>query len=226
MRQIAEEQITPEMLAKVTPDVSKKELMTKAVAANKIKDLLDKALAMAANAIGATFSTRVKNVDTAHRKIAQKRLQGRDYDVEDLGDMLGGRLIVNSPKDYGKGVDQIKEMEKQGIFKIKKQENVRTGSYDAEHFDVVMPNGLRAEIQLHTKLSESESIANHQLRAEYGEEPKGVVKALRNKQAELIDDMHPDRAKALTHAIQLLTEQNGHAPDHLTTARLVKQASS
>lgn len=226
MKTIAEEQITPELLKKVTPDISRRELMTKAVAANKIKDLLDKALAMASNAIGGTFSTRVKNVDTAHRKIAQKRLQGRDYAVKDLGDMLGGRLIVNGPKDYKKGVEQIKEMEKQGIFTIKKQEKVRTGSYDAEHFDVVMPNGLRAELQLHTKQSEAESLANHQIRAEFGEKPEGIVKALRDKQANIVEDLHPDRAKALSHAIATLTKQSTNEKiPHTTMAGLVKQAS-
>lgn len=226
MKDIPEEQISPKLLKKVTSDIDKKELQEKALAADKIKDLLDKALAMAANSIGATFTTRVKNIDTAHRKIAQKRLQGRDYDVKDLGDMLGGRLIVNSPKDYKNGVEEIKAMEKQGIFKIKKQENVRTGSYDAEHFDVVMPNGLRAEIQLHTKQSEAESLANHQIRAEFGEKPEGIVKALRNKQADIIEDLHPDRAKALSHAIALITKQDGEPPDHLTTAKLVKQAAT
>ena len=229
MKDVAEQQITPQLLKKVAPDVvdesGQQKLMAKTMAASKMKDMLDRALAMAANAIGGTFSSRVKDLDTATKKIGQKRLQGRDYGIEDLGDLLGGRLIVNSPKDYDKGEDQIRQMEKAGIFKIKNQENVKTGNYEARHFDVVLPNATKAEIQLHTKTSEAESLANHQIRAEFGEKPEGIVKALRDKQADIIEDLHPDRAKALSHAIATLTKQNGGTIPHDTMSSLVKQAS-
>lgn len=226
---IGEEQISDKLLKKVAPDVIDKggqeKLMAKTLAASKMKDMLDKALALASNAIGATFSSRVKDIDTATKKIGQKRLQGRDYGIEDLHDLLGGRLIVNSPKDYDSGEEQIRQMEKSGIFKIKKQEKVKTGNYEARHFDVVLPNGTKGEIQLHTKQSEAESLANHQIRAEFGEKPEGIVKALRDKQADIIEDLHPDRAKALSNAIGTLVKQNGGTIEHDNMSKLVKQAS-
>ncbi len=228
-QQVAEQEINDKLLKKIAPDVisenGQKELMAKRMAAHHMQGMLDRALAMASNAIGGTFSTRVKDSDVATKKIAQKRLQGRDYGIKNLNDMLGGRLVVNSPKDFDKAEEQINEMAKQGIFTIKKKEHIKTGNYDARHFDVKLPNGLTGEVQVHTKHSEAESMANHQIRAEFGEKPEGIVKALRDKQADIIDDMHPDHAKALSHAISLLQKQDGVPPDHVTIAKLIKQAS-
>ena len=224
---IPEQQITPQLLKKVSPDVTEEKVMAKRVGASKIKDMMDKALAMAANAIGGTFSSRVKNTDTIQQKVTQKRLEGRtDYSLDDVNDILGLRLIVNSPKDYPKAEEQVKEMSKQGLFNIKKREDVKTGTYHAVHFDTRALNGTPMEIQIHTKQSEAESLANHQIRAEYGEKPEGIVKALRDKQADMVKDLHPDRAKALSHAITTLNEQNGGSIPHTHMAHLVKQAAT
>lgn len=96
--QIGEQQVTPQLTAKVAPDVinlqGQQQLQAKQVAANKIKGMLDQALQMASGKIGGHASTRVKDLDTAAKKVVQKRVEGRpEYDVDDLRDILGGRKI-------------------------------------------------------------------------------------------------------------------------------------
>ncbi len=195
---IGEAQITPELAQKVAPDVmspqGQQQLQAKSIAANRFKGVIDKALGMAAQKLGGTHSTRVKQLDTATQKIVQKRLQGRSYDIDNLNDMFGGRIVLSDKDDFGKAKDEIIKMSKAGLFKIKHMETVKTGNYDAYHVDIVAPDGLKGEIQLHTPRSEAESIANHDMRALHGEKPPTPVK-------KLVDDNKPIHPLVTAHVL-------------------------
>ena len=228
---IGEAQITPQLTATVAPDVAtpqgQNQLVAKAVAANQIKVMLDKALEMASKAVGGTFSSRVKDLDTAQKKIVQKRLQGRDYGVSDVNDMLGGRITVNSKGDFGAAKKEIEKMADTGMFKIKKAEPVKQGNYEAFHFDVTMPNGLGAELQIHTHQSEAEAVANHDMRAIHGENPPKQVKKLVDTQAGIIKDLPNPKARAVADALQTLHKQNDNKPiDTKITASIIKHIAT
>lgn len=214
--QIGEQQVTPQLTAKVAPDVinlqGQQQLQAKQVAANKIKGMLDQALQMASGKIGGHASTRVKDLDTAAKKVVQKRVEGRpEYDVDDLRDILGGRIVVDK-KDIPKAKAEIQEMSKQGLFKIKKEEQRSEGNYNAYHYDVKFPNGEYAELQIHTDRSEAESIANHDIRAKQGQEPSPQWQAVADKQAQIINSMPKDKAYAISQALQSLHKINNNKP--------------
>ena len=213
----------------VAPDVAssqgKGKLFEKAVNAHQAKTQLDAILGAVADHIGATVNSRVKDQDTAAKKIAQKRMQGRDYDIEDVNDMLGARLTMPSEKNFPKAKSAMEKLAGAGVFKINKQQQVEDGTYKAYHFDVTLFNGTKAEIQLHTTKSEAEAVTNHSLRATAGENPGGVEEKLRNKQASIIKSMPNAQANAVSQTVQQLMKQNKNQPiDPRITAQILQQA--
>lgn len=222
---IGEQQITPQIEQTVAPDVNRMELQKKAIAANQIKGVLDGALSMAADKLGGHSSTRVKDIDTAAKKIAQKRIEGRsDYDEGDLRDMLGGRLVIDK-KDIPKAKSEIQEMSKQGLFKIKKEEQRKDGNYSAYHYDVQFPTGDMGEIQIMTHQAAMESTLNHSMRAVYGENPPEPIRKLQDAQAEIAKKTDNNTAQKIADVINQLTKQNNNKPlNPIITASLAKQA--
>ena len=226
---IGEAAITPQTEQAVAPDVSSQQgqsqLFQKAVQANQAKPIFDTLLKKIATKLGGESSTRVKSIETAAAKIAQKRLQGRDYGIPDINDMLGGRIIIKNKDDFSQAKSAIKAAAKQGSFKINEAEPVKQGTYRAFHYDVTLPNGVGAEIQIHTPHSASEAVVNHDLRAVHGEKPESpAVTTLRELQAKLIDKLPGDKAVALSKIVQDLRKQNNNKPiDPRVTAALIKQ---
>jgi len=227
---VPEQQITPQLAVKVAPDVvspqGQQQLQLKRLAAQKVKDMLDQAFKMAASTIpGATFNSRIKNMDVAQRKIIQKRVEGRKYGMDNLNDLYGGRFTVEKPEDFKKVKQELSQMEDAGLFKIKKQETVRVGNYEAYHSDIVAPDGTKAEVQIHLPQSESESVSNHDLRALYGEKPPTPIRKLVDMQADINDKMPNGKARAITQALQLLHKMNGDKPiPPELTASILQQA--
>jgi ppGpp synthetase/RelA/SpoT-type nucleotidyltranferase len=229
--QIPEGQVSPQMQQQVAPDVASQQgqqaLFQKAVHANVAKKQLDAVMEAVASHLGATTNSRVKNIETASKKIAQKRMQpGRgDYGIEDLNDMLGARLVVKSDKDIPKAKQAIEKLASAGVFDINKQQQVKQGSYNAYHFDVTLSNGTKAELQVHTPQSEAEASVNHSLRSEHGEKPNDpAVTQLKDKQAAIAKSLPNDKAKAVTGAIQQMMQQQGGQVAPQQSAQLLAQA--
>lgn len=230
-KSIGEQQVSPHLLAKVAPDVASQEgqakLQEKRMAAQKLQGMLDKALSVAAKRLGGDSSTRVKDIDTAAKKVGQKRIQdGNDkYGIDDLRDLLGGRLVIDKNK-IPAAKDEISAMEKAGLFKIKKAEERTVGTYSAFHYDVKLPDGTMGEIQLHSPKSEAVSVANHDIRAQYGDKPPKPLQQVQKKQADIIDKMPSEKAKLITTALQSMHKANNNKPIPLihTAAVIASQA--
>lgn len=225
---IGEQEITPQVAQQVAPDVvspaGQQQLQAKQVAAQRMKGTIDTALGIAAKKLNGTSSTRVKDIDTATKKIVQKRLQGRDYGIKEVNDMLGGRLVVDKNK-IGDAKHEIRVMSKQGLFKIHKEEDVKEGEYHGYHFDITTPDGERGEIQVHTFHSETESIANHDIRAQQGEDPDPKWEKVQKVQNQIIQTLPADKSRAVSQALQSLHKMNQNKPiPAVMTAKVIKQA--
>lgn len=231
MQQVPGEAAIPQQVQQqVAPDAAgaqgQAQLFQKAISAHVAKKQLDAVLQAVSDKIGATMSTRVKQIETATAKVAQKKLEGQDYGVNDINDMLGGRIVVKNEADIAKAKKALDKLGEAGIYTINKKESVKKGTYGAFHYDVTMNNGLQAEIQIHTPQSEAEAVTNHDLRAVHGENPSfEAVKTLRNKQADIISSLPNDKAQAITQAVQGLRTQNKNQPlPPQLTASLLAQA--
>lgn len=229
-QQLAEEQVTPQMAQQVAPDVvspqGQQQLQAKAIAANKIKGVLDQAFGMAAKTLGGKSSSRIKDIDTAQKKIVQKRLQGREYGIGDVNDMLGIRLVVDK-SDIPKAKKEVQSMEKAGLFKINKQEEVKTGTYSAYHYDLTTPDGVKAEAQLMYPQQEAESMLNHSIRSVVGEKPDPAMKAVVDAQAKIASKLPNEKANQVAETLKAMMKQNQNDPLAPTiTAQVAKAASS
>ncbi len=227
-KSIAEEQITPQIATKIAPDVvspqGQQQLQVKAVAANRIKSAIDQAFQIAAESLGGKASSRIKDIDTAQKKIVQKRLQGRDYGIENLNDMLGIRLTVDKA-DVSKAKKEIETMQKAGLFKIDKQEEVKTGNYSAYHYDLIAPDGTKAEAQVMTPQQEAESMLNHSMRSVAGENPDPQTKAVTDAQAAIAKKLPNDKANQIAETLKQLMKKNNNNPLPPTLTASVAQSA-
>lgn len=227
---IGEAMLTPQVLQHIAPDVvhpdGQKKLFEKAVSAHVAKKKLDAIMQAVSGSIGADSSSRVKDINTAAQKIGQKRLQGRDYKIEDIGDMLGGRITVDNEKKMSQAKQSMRKLSDAGIFDIKKEENIKRGTYQATHYDVILSNGTKAEVQLHFPQTELEALSNHTLRAEHGEKPtdKAII-ALRDKQAAIAHSLPNDKAKVASQAMQSLMKQQNGKVSPIQSAQLLAAAA-
>jgi len=210
---IGESQVTPQAMGQVTPDMvspqGKQALFQNLAQATQEKDKLDFIFKGIADKEGADFSSRVKNPKTVVQKIAQKRLQGRDYKLDDINDAYGSRIIVDSEKDYGKIKKYVEKAAELGIFKINKSELVDTDYHKAWHIDFKTANGTKGELQILTPQQEANSVINHDLRSVHGEDMPDTVKELADKQAAIVKNMPSDKARQLAQTISDL-HKNTH----------------
>lgn len=212
---IGESQTAP-VLGQVTPDVlspqGKQALFQKMVQATIEQKKLDSIYQPLADKLGAQFSSRVKNPQTTVQKIAQKRLQGRNYGIDNLNDLYGMRITVDHKSQMPAAIKAITaESEKAGI-KVIKSERVNNDTYEAYHLDLKTPSGVTFEAQVHTPQSEAEAVTNHSLRSVFGENPPPMVDKLREKQAQMIKNMPNDNASALIKSVKQLGQQNSGQP--------------
>lgn len=209
--QVPEESITPQIFKSVAPDINPQELVAKSVAANRIKGVMDTALSLAADKLGGTSSSRVKDIDTALKKIAQKRLQGREYDVSNVNDMLGMRLVVDKSK-IESAKEEVKKMESAGLFKITKQQPVNEDTYHAYHIDVITPDNQKAEIQIMSHQQSAESMLNHSIRSVAGEDPPEGLQAVKEAQANIAKNLSNKKARQVSDALKQLMKMNNNDP--------------
>lgn len=212
---IGEAQVTPPVMGQVAPDVlsqeGKQQLYQKMAKATLDKKGLDMVFGAIAKKYDGDFVSRIKDPKTVVQKIVQKRLQGRDYKLEHVNDLYGGRLIM-SKKDFPKAVKDIQKVAEALDFKINKNEDASHGTYEGYHVDMEDKQGGKFEVQLHTPQSESESVVNHSLRSSFGENPPEAVEALRNQQAEIAHSLPDDKARAISETVKGLAKNNGGQP--------------
>lgn len=221
----------PQAVQQVAPEVAspqgQQQLFQKAIAANLAKQVMDKVFSTIAKNNGWDYSSRVKNIQIATNKIAQKRMAGRDYGVDDINDMAGFRLVVPKYSDVPKAKKAIEQLEKDGIIDIKQGEEVKNGNYSAYHYDFMTPTGIEGEAQIHTPQGVAEAISNHSLRAVYGEKPHPMVKALQAKQADIAHSLSNEKAMSVVKTLQSMTKDGGDKPlSPITTASVLQRAQN
>lgn len=221
---IGEESVNPQAKQQVLQDVTPQALQSKMAQVMTEKEKLDYILKGIADKVGVNYESRQKNPDTVISKIAQKREQGRNnYSLDDVNDLFGARFIIKDAKDKAAIHSLLDKAASLGLFKITKQENVETGTYEANHTDFETPQGLKGEIQIHTPQTLLESTANHSLRAVFGEKPPEPVKALRDIQAQIASKTPNNEALAKASTIQQIASQtNGKSIDPRLIASILK----
>lgn len=195
----------------LTPD-GKQQLFQHLAAATQQKEMLDFIFQGIANKNKADFSSRIKNPNTVVQKIAQKRMQGRDYNVQDINDAYGSRIIVNSEKQIPEVKKYIEKAGELGIIKINKSEMVKTDYHKAWHIDFETKQGTHGEVQILTPQEEANSTVNHDLRSVYGEKMQGQVKQLADIQSKKVTNMSNDKARALAQKISGIHKQTNGQP--------------
>ncbi len=217
-KSLGEAMMNPATIKKVAPDVvssrGQSKLQTILQKATAQKDKLDTTLKLVAKGGGADFSSRVKNPETIVQKIALKRLQGRDYKMEDTNDVYGGRIIVDDKKQIPSMVSAVRQALQGDGHKVLKDELVKTGTYQAHHIDFQTKDGTKGETQVMIPQQALEAVANHSLRALAGEKPPEDVKKLRDAQASIVKKTPNEEAKKKVEAIQTISKANQDKPTH------------
>lgn len=211
---IGESQITPQQLQQVTPDIvspqGKQQLFQHLASATVQKDKLDFIFKGIAEKLGADFSSRVKNPKTVVQKIAQKRLQGRDYNVNNINDAYGARIVVKNEKEIPHIKKYIEKASDLGIIDIKKSEMVNTDYHKAWHIDFTTDQGTHGELQILTPQEEANSMVNHDLRSVYGEKMPPIAQKLADMQKKKVLSMNNQKASVLSKALaQIHQTTNG-----------------
>lgn len=187
--------------------------------AQQVKPVLDNDFQQLAQANGAEFSSRIKTPDTALQKIVLKRSQGRDYGIQDINDSYGGRITIADSSQLPTVLSQIQQLANKGNFEVLGGEPVQKDTYNAYHIDIQTPDqqvgdttipGARGEIQVMLPQEKAESLANHGIRAEYGENPPPQVEAIKDKNADIVNSLPEEDAEALSKQMEA---QNEADPD-------------
>lgn len=216
MNPLPENQVTPPVQNQVTPDLvspqGKQALQS--TLANTIvkKKFLDFLMNGIADKVGAEFASRVKNPETVIQKVATKRTEGRDYNLDDVNDTYGGRFVIKNPDDKDEIEGMLKKAQDLGVFKIGKQQEVTQATYHAFHTDITTPDGVRGEIQIMTPQEELEGVANHGLRSVFGENPPPQVAKLRDMQADLAGKISDNDAQTKSDQITQVAKSVGDKP--------------
>lgn len=148
------------------------------------------------------YESRVKNADTLVKKVAVHRQGGKGgYRMNNVNDMYGGRFIADTPEQKAKIIDALHELHSNNFLKLDKEEQVDHGTYHAYHMDF-SKNGVKGEIQIHDPHSLFEAVVNHDIRAQYGENPPGKLGELKEKASEIGYKMPADQAQSTAQQIQ------------------------
>lgn len=212
-----EQAMTPDRLQETVPDlVSPKgqgKVSQLVIQAQKVKPELDAKLKMVAQESGldptADFESRLKNPDTLVKKVAVHREAGKDgYRANDVNDLYGARFIADTPTQKKDIINKIRDLNSDNFFKIDKEEQVDHGTYHAYHIDV-NKRGVKAEIQIHDPHSLFESVTNHEIRAQHGENPPEPLARMKSMNATVGYKLPADRAQMIAQAIQMQRAQQG-----------------
>lgn len=225
--QIGEAAITPQAQAQVAPDVTspqgKQQLFQTLASATQQQGMLDFIFKGIAEKTNSEFSSRIKNPQTVVQKIAQKRMQGRDYGIDNINDAYGSRIIVKSEKQIPEIKKYIEKAADLGVINITKSEMVKTDYHKAWHIDFQTKQGTKGEVQILTPQEEANSTVNHDLRSVYGEKMQGPVKQLADIQSKKVQKMPNDKAHQLAQTIsQMHKGSSGPLPPQ-ANAQLLAQ---
>lgn len=225
MNTIGESQVTPQMMQQVAPDVmgqqGGQQMFQKMAKATLDKKGLDSVFQAIAEKYHGDFTSRVKDPKTVAQKIVQKRLQGREYGVDNVNDLYGARIIIKKD-EFSKALKDITKVAKKLNLKIEKSEDASHGTYEGYHVDMKDKQGGKFEVQLHTPHSEAESVVNHSLRSVFGEDQKGPVDKLRKEQAKVVKKLPDEKARAISETIKQMGKQTQGPLDPRITAQLLQ----
>lgn len=220
---IGEEAINPQMQQQMAGDISPQMVQQKLASTISEKEKLDYILKGIAQNTKSEFNSRIKNPDTIVKKIAQKRMEGRDYGIDNINDAYGGRFIVEDTKDIPKIKSLIEKASEIGLFNINKAQVVKNGNYHAFHFDIETPAGAKGELQIMTPQEELESVSNHPLRSVYGEKAPPEVETLKDMQSKMAAKMPNAKAHEKAMQIQQASKANNDKPiDPSLIAQILK----
>ncbi|PWT73666.1 MAG: hypothetical protein C5B59_12800 [Bacteroidetes bacterium] len=198
----AEKSLTPDVVNKYGQDLfqtDQKQKMAQMVAqATQDKPNLDTAFKGIADQTGSDFESRLKAPETMFQKVILKRSQGRDYGIDNLNDVYGGRITVTDPAQsqaIGQGLDAL---QKSGAIKIISDEPVVKDTYSAYHIDFETPGGTKGELQIMSPQENAESLVNHGIRSQYGENPPPQVEAIKEQNAQAVKSLPDAQAQAVT----------------------------
>lgn len=228
MENIGESQITPQIQQQAAPDIvnpqGQQQLVGKLASTMVKKQFLDYIFNAIADKFGGEFNSRIKHPETIVQKVVKKRADDKNYGLDDINDMYGGRIVVNKPSDISKVKNLVENGEKLGIFKIGKNEMVKNGAHQAYHFDITTPDGINGEIQIMTPHNELKSVAEHPLYATMGDKLPPMAKALVNTQDNVINKMGKNEAHQKAMQIQEVGKQiNGKPIDPRIIAQILSQ---
>ena len=176
--------------------------------ANKVKPELDaqfKMIAMTNGLKPEDFESRIKNPESIKSKIDK---HGKGYDLKDVNDVYGGRIVIDTPNQQDKVIGAIKEMGSNNQIKIDKIEQVHHDTYHAVHVDFTK-DGVKGELQIHTPGSLYESVANHAIRTVHGEKPPAEWEQVKQANQQRGYKMEPDKAQATAQQFEQVKKQMG-----------------
>lgn len=220
MGDIGEAQITPQVLEQITPDLLQGEGLTSLMQtlknAKQASSPLSKSLQQIANDLKGKMEHRVKQGTVVLQKIAQKRLEDRNYGIKNINDAWGGRIIINKPSDEKRAIDLVHKAAEAGDFTIKKEQPIDKDTYHAYHFDIQykLPTGktVNGEIQIHTPQSVAQAAVTHDAHYVYGENPPDNVQDTLNQQTDTVQNLPNAKAQQLADQLVGARKQNNDQP--------------
>lgn len=228
--ELPEAQVNPQIQQQVTPDVvspqGKQNLFNNLANTIQKKKFLDFIIKGIGDKAGAAFTSRVKDPQTVVQKIATKRAAGRDYNLDDVNDTYGARLVTPDSSAQKNIKGMMKKASDLGVFKINKSEDVTKDTYHAHHIDIQTPDGVKGEVQIMDPQQELEATANHSLRSMFGEKPPEQVAKLRDMQANIASKTEDGDAHNKAQQIQEVAKKVGNIVDPRIVASILQKPAN
>lgn len=217
-----EQAIPPQTVAQVAPDVAgpqgQQKLQQSLQVIQQAKPKLDQFFQRIGKQVGVDVSTRIKSQDAITRKVAQKRLSGRDYHPVDINDAYGARFIANTPQQKQAVISKIEDAQKQGLVHIisQKEMDEDQGTYKAYHTDLAIPiaqgQTVRIEVQIMDQHMDAKAVASHDVHAQFGEKPPPEAQDQVKMQNKIIDTLPKIKAKGLASKLVQVHKANNDKP--------------
>ena len=165
--------------------------------------LLDSLLKLTAVESRARPISNFKNPQTAVNKVDEKNREDpkRNYQLEDINDVVRGRLVYGSMDALKTGITYFKNnLRNSGITVVKTDDYFKhpQDGYEGYHIDIKFPNDLHAEIQFHTENSFAASMATHNIHAQFGDMPPKQLKQKTIETNQKILSMNPAQAGVIS----------------------------
>lgn len=203
-----------------------RQLTVSPIAHEKIKDmygraadnapLLDALLKITAIESRARPISNFKNPQTMVNKVDEKNQEDpkRNYQLEDVNDVVRGRLVYGTMDALRKGITDFKQnLKGSGASVVKTEDFFKKpeDGYEGFHIDLRFPNNLHAEVQFHTEQSYSASMATHGIHAQFGDMPPKQLQQKTLETNQKILSMNPAQAKVISQQKEAETAPAQHA---------------